>query len=486
MAGALRSCPAWLPVHLPLPPSGPHRVQTPTPVLETDNWGVAYGDKVILSGLQLQIAPCAVTALMGPVGGGKSTALRSLAGLNDENPRFVQWGQLRYSGQPLAGTHRPQLVRQHVRLMQSSVLDSLTELLQHSHPRSGLDRRAWCEAYLERMGFADIQPLLARTTIELSAMHQRAIAILREAAAEPALLMCDEPTADLQDYDSYLLLELLKRISQERAVLLVTHNQRHAQRVADHVLLLAGGAVQETSRAERFFSAPYSPAGQQFVRSGSCAVVAPQRTVQEAMQAEPAPVTVAAPAPTAAQAARQSQRAVLPDLVLANPVLAAEHFVPGARGPRGFAWLVPGKLAGTPLPGVVNDTDVDMQALKRCGITVLVSLTENDIDQAALARNGLRNVHLPVHDREPPSVSQLQMLMLKMKRLLLAGDVLAVHCLAGLGRTGTVLAAWLVFEGVTAEEALRRVREIEPQYVQSEQQERALLAYEEMLLEKMG
>jgi atypical dual specificity phosphatase len=470
-----------------MPPSGLHRVQPTTPVLETDNWGVAYGDKVILTGLQLQIVPRAITALMGPAGGGKSTLLRSLAGLNDENPRFVQWGQLRYAGQPLAGEHRPHLVRQHVRLMQASVQDSLSELLQLAHPLSGLDRRAWCEAYLERMGFADIKPMLAQPAIELSPLHQRAIAILREAAAEPALLMCDEPTADLQDYDSYLLLELLKRLARERAVLLVTHNQRHAHKVADHVLLLAGGAVQETSRAEPFFSAPYSPAGQQFVRSGSCAVVVPELSVQEAMQAEPAPAAAAAvPAPTAAQAARQSQRAVLPDLALANPVLAAAHYVPGARGPRGFAWLVPGKLAGTPLPGVVNDVDVDMQALKRCGITVLVSLTENDIDQAALARHGLRNVHLPVHDREPPSVSQLQMLMLKMKRLLLDGEVLAVHCLAGLGRTGTVLAAWLVFEGVTADEALRRVRVIEPQYVQSERQENALSAYEEMLLEKMG
>ena len=57
----------------PMPHSGLHRVQPTTPVLETDNWGVAYGDKVILNGLQLQIAPNAITALMGPVGGGKST-----------------------------------------------------------------------------------------------------------------------------------------------------------------------------------------------------------------------------------------------------------------------------------------------------------------------------------------------------------------------------------------------------------------------------
>ena len=134
----------------------------------------------------------------------------------------------------------------------------------------------------------------------------------------------------------------------------------------------------------------------------------------------------------------------------------------------------------------MNDIDIDLKALKRCGVTVLISLTEKDVDQAALARNGMRNVHLPVYDREPPTVSQLQMLMLKMKRLLLGGEVLAVHCLAGLGRTGTVLAAWLVFEGITAEAALQRVRAIESQYVQSELQENILFAYEAMLLEKMG
>ncbi|MEG0921936.1 MAG: ATP-binding cassette domain-containing protein [Comamonas sp.] len=455
-------------------------------VLETDNWGVAYGDKVILAGVHLQIVPQAITALMGPVGGGKSTLIRSLAGVNDENPRFRQWGEVRYAGAALSADHRPRMVRQHARLMLASVQESLTEFRRFDGGQTSQERTAWARSFLERMGFPELTNSLPIPAVELSPVQQRAIAILREVAAEPALLMVDEPTAELSDYDSYLLLELLKRVAHERAVLLITHNQRQARGVADRVLLLAGGSIQESNTAEDFFSAPYSPAGLQFVRSGSCAVVAPALSVEQAIQAEASPAEPAPVAATAEQAARQSQRAVLPDLVLASPVHAAEEFVSNSRGPRGFAWLVPGKLAGTPLPGVVNDIDIDLKALKRCGVTVLVSLTEKDVDQEALARNGLRNVHLPVYDREPPTVSQLQMLMLKMKRLLLNGEVLAVHCLAGLGRTGTVLAAWLVFEGVTAEEALRRVREIESQYVQSELQESSLVAYEEMLLEKMG
>ncbi len=467
------------------PPCGIARVSEQIPVLETDNWGVAYGDKVILSALNLQMAPRSITALMGPVGGGKSSLLRSLAGVNDDNPRFRQWGGVRYAGQPLTEAHRPRMVRQHARLMLASVQDSLTEF-RRAGSQSVQERRQWCNDFLDGMGFSELKAHLALPAVELPAVQQRAIAILREVAADPDLLMVDEPTADLDEYDAYLLLELLKRIRQERAVLFVTHNQRHAAAVADRVLLLAGGTVQESNAAEAFFAAPYSPAGQQFVRSGSCSVLVPEITVEQAMQAEAVQAPPVPAAATAEQAARLSQRAVLPDLALANPVLAAETFVPVSRGPRGFAWLVPGKLAGTPLPGVVNAIDIDLQALKRCGVTVLVSLTEKDVDQVALARNGLRNIHLPVYDREPPTVAQLQMLMLKMKRLLLGGEVLAVHCLAGLGRTGTVLAAWLVFEGITAEESLRRVRSVESQFVQSEPQENILFAYEAMLLEKMG
>lgn len=55
------------------------------------------------------------------------------------------------------------------------------------------------------------------------------------------------------------------------------------------------------------------------------------------------------------------------------------------------------------------------------------------------------------------------MLLQRMEMLLAQGQVLAVHCLGGIGRTGTVLAAWLVREGLTAVEALRRVRLIDAQ-----------------------
>ena len=137
------------------------------------------------------------------------------------------------------------------------------------------------------------------------------------------------------------------------------------------------------------------------------------------------------------------------------------------------------------MPGIVDDIDHDLALLKRVGITTLITLTERDIDQEALARHELKNVHLPVYDREAPSLGQIQMLLKRMEILVGRGEVLAVHCLGGLGRTGTVLTAWLVREGLTAQEALRRVRLLDPRYVQSAEQEAFLQQYEELILQKI-
>ena len=117
-------------------------------------------------------------------------------------------------------------------------------------------------------------------------------------------------------------------------------------------------------------------------------------------------------------------------------------------------------------------------------MTILITLTERDLPQEILRAHDLRNLHLPVYDREPPTVGQLQMLLARMSVMLRRGEVLAVHCLAGLGRTGTVLAAWLIREGLSAEEALRRLRLIDHQYVQSQAQEMLLHEYEQSLFAK--
>lgn len=429
--------------------------------LGTHGFGVAFGDKVILAEVHASLRPHTITALLGPAGTGKSTLLRSLAGLHDQNPRYRRWGEVDYLGQPLTEDHRPPLVQQHARLMQAPVLDALSGVMRAQSACSPVQLRDWAVAWVRGAGFPELIEHFATPTLELPPLLQRVVAILREAAGEPGLLMIDEPTFGLPDYEAYLLLEMLIHLRSHCAMLLVLHNQKQVRHVADEVLMLAGGRMQESASAERFFSSPQSEAGRQFLATGSCALPAPDADPVELAEDVQAPP----PLPTLAQLSLQA--------------------APESLGPRGFTWVVPGKLAGTPMPGVVHGIDYDLAALKAVGVTCLITLTEDDLPQDALARHGLRNVHLPIRDRESPTLAQTTMLLMRMEALLRRGEVLAAHCLAGLGRTGTVLAAWLVREGLTAPEALRRVRRIEPQFVQTLEQESFLQRYEDNLLARL-
>lgn len=513
--------------------------------LQVQGLGASFGPRVVLAEVDFTLPQSGVTALLGPAGTGKSTLLRTLAGLNASNPRFRSWGQVVYVDQPLDmpwsanGVQAlPSLVQQHARLMRANTLDALIEKARQSEPRAPLEWRHWVSEQLQHYGLAELAQMLDKPTMLLSAVQQRAVAILREAWAKPAVLMIDEPTAELEGYEAFLLLDVIKQIGQQRSVLLITHQQQHARAAAQQMLLLAGGRIQEAAAMAAFTQRPLSAAGQQFLRTGSCAVPMPGTPLNEladdvlpppplpaaalAAIAEfsdlpassaavsevvaprklepvlPASTSASAPEPALSQPAAVASSGLSPAaryqprtpnaavLMEMQPLLAAENAMPASRGPNGFSWLVPGRLAGTPWPGVVHDMDADLKALSRCGITMLITLTEKDFPQDALARNGLKNFHLPVYDQEPPTVAQMQMLLARMSVALRRGEVLAVHCLAGLGRTGTVLAAWLVREGLTAEEALRRVRLIDAQYVQSEAQEALLYEFENALLQKMA
>lgn len=510
--------------------------------IEVDRLGVSFGPRVILAEVDFTIPKLGVTALMGPSGSGKSTLLRTLADLNASNPRFRRWGTVRYAGAEWqSGAESPRLIQQHARMLHSRTLDALLDVVRPQLQMGIGELKAWCSKQLEEFELPELEKAFEQPIHMLPLAQQRAVAILREAWAKPALLMVDEPTADLPDYNAFVLLELIRRISRQSAVIMSTHNQRHAEGLAANMLLLAGGRILEARPMEDFLNAPITAAGEQFVRTGSCSVASPSSkpedladdiepppplpaaalaAIAEFLTDEPTPVAAATapapepppkpieaptfpvgtsgpppsappvatpPSPATPSASLPSRRAPSHSVLLDwNPLEPAPDAVPASRGPSGFSWLVPGRIGGTPWPGVVQSMETDLLALRRCGVTTLITLTEQDLPQEPLLAHGLRNLHLPIYDREPPTVAQTQMLLARMSALLRKGEVLAVHCLAGLGRTGTILAAWLIREGLTAEEALRRVRSIQAQYVQSESQEALLHDYEASLLQKLG
>lgn len=428
--------------------------------LSANGFGVAFGDKIILAELDFVMPAHGVTVLMGPSGTGKSTLLRSLAWQNQPHPRFRMWGRLELHEQLLSENNHGTLVAQNFAMLNSRVIDFLSDQLRqvHSSPRSPADLLTEITSTLQAWNAHDILAHLEERTINLSREEQRRIAIIGAVLTHPKLLLLDEPTSELGESDAHMILDLIAEIGRHLPILVALHNQEQAKMIGDDIMLLAGGRIQASGTALEFFQKPRNNVVEHFIKTGSCFVPSPDAQPEDLSEDTPPPP----PLPLTALLAKES---------------TSEY-----RGPRGFRWIVPGKVATTPLPGAVIDINHDLAALRVVGVTMLITLTRNDLPQEALHKHGLRNLHLSIYDREPPTIAQLKMLTRRMSDMIQKGEVLAVHCRAGIGRTGTVIAGWLIKEGLTAEAALQRIRVIDKQYVQTAEQEQFLHDFEAHLL----
>ena len=95
-------------------------------ILELEGYGVAFGEKIILSQINLKIPEKGNVVLLGPAGTGKSTLFRSICGINYSNPSFRTWGKALFIGQSINEKHqRPALVSQNARLMMSTIFENI-------------------------------------------------------------------------------------------------------------------------------------------------------------------------------------------------------------------------------------------------------------------------------------------------------------------------------------------------------------------------
>ncbi len=414
------------------------------PLLTLRGFGVAFGPRIVLNDVDFEITGPGVHVVMGPSGTGKSTLLRTLCRINFAVPSFRSWGEASYLGAELGSGNSPGLVGQNARLLMSSLLENVISELPHRGELTHLGKHDAARAMLIDGGLEWLQDDLDRQVVDLPLAVQRHVAIIRAAGSGAPLLCIDEPTADLDDLGRRSLLSFLKKLGQSRAVLVVTHNQRDALELEGSVTLLAGGSIQGRGAAQTFFQAPPTPVATDFVRTGSCSLPSPNAMPEEV---------------------DESMRPYVLGIRK-----AAHTYVPGAQGPRGFLWLKKGLLAGTPRPGIIQDLDYDLKALKRVGITTLVSLTTTPVDQADLERFGIKGIWMPIIDMCAPGLEEALAMCRTVDRLMKDGEAVAYHCRAGLGRTGTMLASQLIFEGVPALEALEKIRRIERGWVQSEAQ----------------
>jgi len=165
-------------------------------------------------------------------------------------------------------------------------------------------------------------------------------------------------------------------------------------------------------------------------------------------------------------------------LLLAGPVsaqdttgIAPSADINDAAPLLGFSWIEEGTLAAMGRPGRKEDLEEDLAFLQNSGIRILISLTEEPVDPEILVRFGMQGIHLPVEDFTPPTLVQIGLFLEALEEARELEVALGMHCTAGMGRTGTMMAAYLVNKGLSPDDALSQIRELRPGSGETPEQE---------------
>ncbi len=213
--------------------------------------------RAVLDGLDLELSGEGISVILGPNGTGKTLLLRLLAGLLPAHGGTITWGD---AAQP-AG--RMAMVFQQPMLLRLSVFTNVDFALR-PQALSAAERRAWTNEVLARVGLAHRARDCARL---LSGGERQRLALARAWVMRPRLLLLDEPTASLDPSATEAVERIIREIRTDGAkVLMTTHNLGQATRLADDVVFLADGRVQEHEAAQRFFARPQSPAARAFMQ----------------------------------------------------------------------------------------------------------------------------------------------------------------------------------------------------------------------------
>lgn len=404
----------------------------PESVLSLKDFGLSEGDKIIFSSVALDVPVRGILNIIGSTAVDKSILIRTLCGIYKFNPKIKTLGEANYLGEPLGEAGYPSMMMQSIRFMNSSIQENIISNLPGRENLTLAQQRDTACRILENSGLGELTGQLDMIVLDFPLETIRHLAIIRVCAANPPVIFLDEPTLGIKKENVRKLLEYIEAESKKRAIVLTIHDQTQAKLLGGQSVLVGGRCVQEFTPTTEVFPSPKPPVNAEFTKDRFCLA---------------------------------SSLDVKPKVV--------KQYKSDAVGPRGFLWLKNGEIAGMPKPGIMADLNHDLEALERVGITHLISLTAEmePVDARKLAKYSISSSWVPIDEMDIPLMDRATLLCEEVGQLISEGHAVAVYSKAGLGRTGTVLALHLIWEGQSAYQALESVRRIEPRWVQSEEQE---------------
>lgn len=232
----------------------------------------SFGDHVVLHDVNLDVAEGSVTVLIGPSGSGKTTLLRCLNGLEKPEAGTVTVNDVtidfskRHTREQFAALRAQSgmVFQAHNLFPHRTALENVTEGPIYVQRQSPQQARADGLALLDQVGLAAKANAYPS---ELSGGQQQRVGIARALALRPKLILFDEPTSALDPETVGDVLVVMRDLAKEGwTMVVVTHEIRFAEQVADHVAFLDGGVIVEEGPPGQVLADPKQPRTRQFLK----------------------------------------------------------------------------------------------------------------------------------------------------------------------------------------------------------------------------
>lgn len=233
--------------------------------VETLDLSVSYGDKPALKSVTMSFYRNTITALIGPSGCGKSTLLRCLNRMNERIPDARISGKVLIDGQDIyhrrvnltALRRKVGMVFQKPNPFPMSIFENVALGPRLHYGLRGRALQEVVEKALRQAALWDeVKDDLKKSALALSGGQQQRLCIARMLAVQPQILLMDEPCSALDPISTQKIEELIRTLSEQYTVILVTHNLQQALRVSHYTGFLMDGELIEWGETQRLFERP--------------------------------------------------------------------------------------------------------------------------------------------------------------------------------------------------------------------------------------
>jgi phosphate transport system ATP-binding protein len=242
--------------------------------MEIDNLSVSYAEREAVKSVSLPVRQGEVLSMIGPSGCGKTTLLRSLNRLTELTRTATLSGRILLDDvdikliEPTLLRRRVTMVFQQPNPFPMSVFDNIAYVLREQGSRRSRKKALEPKVHsaLDRAGlFEEVKDNLDHPALRLSGGQQQRLCIARALAAEPEVLLLDEPCSALDPQSTQVIEDLIVKLRDDVAIVIVTHNLQQAYRIADHVAFMYLGDLVEYSSATALFGSPREKRTQEYV-----------------------------------------------------------------------------------------------------------------------------------------------------------------------------------------------------------------------------